>query len=44
MPTIYQGVHIQNEAVEPEKLIRNLRNYPPDGRRAEAPAGACSNS
>jgi hypothetical protein len=26
MPTIYQGVHIQNEAVEPEKLIRNLRN------------------
>jgi hypothetical protein len=26
MPTVYQGVHIQNEAVEPEKLIRNLRN------------------
>ena len=26
MPTIYQGVHIQNEAVEPEKLIRDLRN------------------
>jgi len=26
MPTIYQGVHIQNEAVEPEKLIHNLRN------------------
>lgn len=26
MPTEYQGVHIQNEAVEPEKLIRNLRN------------------
>jgi hypothetical protein len=26
MPSIYQGVHIQNEAVEPEKLIRNLRN------------------
>ena len=26
MPTIYQGVHIQNEAVEPEKLINNLRN------------------
>jgi hypothetical protein len=26
MPTTYQGVHIQNDAVEPEKLIRNLRN------------------
>ncbi len=26
MPTIYQGVHIQNDAVEPEKLISNLRN------------------
>jgi hypothetical protein len=26
MPTMYQGVHIQNDAVEPEKLIRNLRN------------------
>jgi hypothetical protein len=26
MPTVYQGVHIQNESVEPEKLIRNLRN------------------
>jgi len=26
MPSIYQGVHIQNDAVEPEKLIRNLRN------------------
>jgi hypothetical protein len=26
MPSIYQGVHIQNGAVEPEKLIQNLRN------------------
>jgi hypothetical protein len=26
MPTVYQGVHIQNESVEPEKLIRDLRN------------------
>ena len=26
MPTVYQGVHIRNEAVEPEKLIRDLRN------------------
>jgi uncharacterized protein (DUF1501 family) len=26
MPSIYNGVHIQNSAVEPEKLIQNLRN------------------
>ncbi|MFN7922498.1 MAG: DUF1501 domain-containing protein [Bryobacteraceae bacterium] len=26
MPSIYQGVHIQNSEVEPEKLIQNLRN------------------
>ncbi len=26
MPSSYQGVHIHNEAVEPEKLIRHLRN------------------
>jgi hypothetical protein len=26
MPAIYQGVHIQNGAVEPDKLIQNLRN------------------
>ena len=26
MPSIYQGTHIQNSAVEPEKLIQNLRN------------------
>jgi hypothetical protein len=26
MPTVFQGVHIRNEAVEPEKLIRDLRN------------------
>jgi len=26
MPSIYQGVHIQNGAVEPEKLVPNLRN------------------
>ena len=26
MPSIYSGVHIQNSAVEPEKLIHNLRN------------------
>jgi hypothetical protein len=26
MPSIYQGVHIQNFAVEPEKLIHHLRN------------------
>ncbi len=26
MPSIYQGVHIQNAAVEPEKLIQHLRN------------------
>ncbi|MBK5294055.1 MAG: DUF1501 domain-containing protein [Acidobacteriia bacterium] len=26
MPSIYQGVHIQNAAVEPDKLIQNLRN------------------
>ncbi|HEU0119598.1 MAG TPA: DUF1501 domain-containing protein [Bryobacteraceae bacterium] len=26
MPSGYQGVHIHNEAVEPEKLIRHLRN------------------
>ena len=26
MPTVHQGVHIQNDSVEPEKLIRNLRN------------------
>jgi hypothetical protein len=26
MPSIYQGVHIQNSAVEPEKLIHHLRN------------------
>ncbi|MEO7652529.1 MAG: DUF1501 domain-containing protein, partial [Bryobacteraceae bacterium] len=28
MPAGYQGVHIHNEAVEPEKLIRHLRNSP----------------
>lgn len=26
MPSIYQGVHIHNSAVEPEKLIHHLRN------------------
>lgn len=26
MPTTYQGVHIQNDAIEPEKLISNLNN------------------
>ncbi|MBI2688236.1 MAG: DUF1501 domain-containing protein [Acidobacteria bacterium] len=26
MPSGYQGVHIHNEAIEPEKLIRHLRN------------------
>jgi hypothetical protein len=26
MPSIYQGVHIHNSAVEPDKLIQNLRN------------------
>jgi hypothetical protein len=26
MPSLYQGVHIQNSAVEPEKLIHHLRN------------------
>ena len=26
MPSTYNGVHIQNAAVEPEKLIQNLRN------------------
>lgn len=26
MPSQYQGVHIQNAAVEPEKLVPNLRN------------------
>lgn len=26
MPSIHQGVHIQNSAVEPEKLIQHLRN------------------
>lgn len=26
MPSLYQGVHIQNSAVEPEKLIQHLRN------------------
>ena len=39
MPTIYQGVHIQNDAVEPEKLIQQSSQHPPDGRRAEAPVG-----
>ncbi|MBM3785630.1 MAG: DUF1501 domain-containing protein [Acidobacteria bacterium] len=26
MPSSFQGVHIQNSAVEPEKLVQNLRN------------------
>jgi hypothetical protein len=26
LPTINQGVHIQNDSIEPDKLIRNLRN------------------
>ncbi|MFN7931735.1 MAG: DUF1501 domain-containing protein [Bryobacteraceae bacterium] len=26
MPSLYQGVHIQNSAIEPEKLIHHLRN------------------
>ncbi|MBI3210002.1 MAG: DUF1501 domain-containing protein [Candidatus Solibacter usitatus] len=26
MPSHYQGVHIQNSAIEPEKLVPNLRN------------------
>jgi len=26
IPSSYQGVHIQNSAVEPEKLVQNLRN------------------
>ena len=26
LPTIYQGVHIQNDSIEPDKLIRDLHN------------------
>lgn len=26
IPSSYQGVHIQNSAIEPEKLVQNLRN------------------
>ncbi|MCZ2147697.1 MAG: DUF1501 domain-containing protein [Bryobacterales bacterium] len=37
MPSIYQGVHIMNEAVEPEKLIQHLRNTDctPDEQRRQ---------
>ena len=37
MPSGYQGVHIQNGAVEPEKLIPNLRNeeLSPDEQRRQ---------
>jgi len=37
MPSAYQGVHIANSAVEPEKLIQNLRNteLSPDQQRRQ---------
>jgi hypothetical protein len=36
MPSMYQGVHIQNSAIEPEKLIHHLRNTELDREEQQA--------